>query len=82
VAGDFADKAMRLAPKVDFVKAVKQNLNELFGESAATVIINHLGAEVLQDPKTFEEGLNALFGKGAEIIMKIILKNLETSSEI
>jgi len=82
VAEDFAEKVARLVSKPDFVEVVKQSLNALFGESATSVIINHLGgAEALQDSKVFEERLKALFGKGAEIILKIILKNLETPSE-
>jgi len=82
VAEDFADKVARLIPKADFVEVVKQSLNALFGESATSLIIEHLGgAEALQDPKVFYEGLKAIFGKGAEIILKIVLKKLETSSE-
>jgi len=46
-----------------------------------STILNHLGAEALQDPKVFHERLKALFGTGAEIILKIILKKLETRSE-
>jgi len=76
------DKVARLAPKADFIEMVKQSLNALFGESAASAILNHLGAEALQDPKVFSERLKAIFGTGAEIILKIILKNLERASEI
>jgi len=82
MAEDFADKTSRLVSKAEFVEASKQSLNALFGEPATLVIINHLGgAEALQDPKAFYNGLKALFGVGAEIIMKIILKKLETPSE-
>jgi len=79
---DFTDKVALLASKDNFVSAIKQSLNEIIGESATSIIIHHLGgAEVLQDPKVFEERLKAIFGAGAEIILKRILKNLETLSE-
>jgi len=60
-----------------------ENLNEILGKSVTSAIIYYLGgAESLQDPKVFErvrERLEAAFGAGANVILKRILKNAETS---
>ncbi len=78
----FADRVARLASKVDCAEAVKQSLNQVLGESAASSTIYYLGgAKALREPKIFEEKLRVMFGMGAEIIMKHILKNLETPSK-
>ncbi|MFQ6134908.1 MAG: hypothetical protein ACE5KU_03720 [Nitrososphaerales archaeon] len=81
MAEDFADKVSRLAPKDDFVKVARQSLNEVLGESAASAVIYHLGVKESEDPKVFEERLRAIFGIGADTILKRILEKLRISSE-
>jgi len=69
--------------KANFIEVVKQSLNSYLGRSTALLIIHHLGgAEALRDPNIFAERLKAVFKeKGAEIILKQILDNLEKTSE-
>ena len=79
VIKDFADKVARLTSKANFAEVVRQSLNEILGESAASAVIYHLGGtEALLDPEVFEERLKAIFGVGAKIILERIRKNLET----
>lgn len=65
-----------------FFEVVKQTLKDILGDSAASATIYHLGGDkTLQDPKAFEKRLKALFGLGAETIMKAIQKNLQSHQE-
>ena len=69
------------ARKAEFVEVVRQSLNSFMGESAASATIHQLGGpEAIKDPKIFAEKLRTLFTDGAELILKHILKNLETDT--
>jgi len=68
--------------KADFLKVVIQSMDSLWGRPATTAVIHHLGGEeALRDPNIFAERLKTIFSDGSEVILKQILKNLETPSE-
>ena len=77
---DFTDRLAR-ALKAHFAQVAEQSLNAFLGESGAIATIYYLGDGALQDPQVFEEKLKAIFGAGAETILKYILENMETSSQ-
>ena len=72
------NRQMRSAP-IYSAKVAKRSLKELLGESAASAIIYYLGEEALRDPEIFVEKLRALLGEGADIVLKYILEEVETS---
>ena len=69
--------------KADYIEVVKQSLDSFWGEGTTLSTIHYLGGEeVLRDPNVFAERLKAIFKEeAAEIILKHILKNLETPSK-
>jgi len=82
VAEDFAGEVARLASKAHLAEVIKQSLNELLGEPAASAVVYHLGGyEALQNPEVFEGKLRDLFGTGANLILRYILRKMETSLE-
>ena len=78
MADGFADRVELLSSKAHLAEAAQKTLNSLLGESLTSVVLYHLGSEALQDPKVFEEKIKAVFGSGAEFILKKVIENLET----
>jgi len=80
VKGDFES---RLAKMVDEV------LKQIFGQSAALIIYNHLEnnrsltpEKIPEEIETFTMGLKDLLGSGALVIEEMILKQLYSSYEL
>ena len=75
---DFANTVRRFATSnAEFAELVRQSLKELLGESAASAVLYHIGAEALQDPNLFEEKLRDIFGVGSSVIMEYLLKKMK-----
>jgi len=67
--------------KPDYIKVVIQSMESLWGRHSTTAVIYHLGGEeVLKDPNLFTERLETIFKEGTEIVLKHILKKLETET--
>ncbi|MCJ7635459.1 hypothetical protein MUP77_24105 [Candidatus Bathyarchaeota archaeon] len=77
----FADRVELLSSKAYFAEVARKVLNSLFGKSLMSVVLYHLGPDALQDPKVFEEKIKAVFGAGAEAILKKVIENLETTTK-
>jgi len=79
MAEDLVNELNCHSREVDYVQKVKSALSELFGKTSAFTIVYHVGGdEVLQEPETFVERLNALLGKpGTELILRHILNRIQ-----
>ena len=79
MAEDLVNELNCHSREVGYVQKVKSALSELFGKTSAFTIVYHLGGdEVLQEPETFVERLNAVLGKpGTELLLRHILDKIQ-----
>jgi hypothetical protein len=78
MVNDFAGRVMAHTTKQSFEKIASKSLKDIFGEPCASSIIYHMGgSEVLQEPRSFETKIEAIFGVGADIILTHVLNAVE-----
>lgn len=71
------------ADRDDFAEIVQESLIDILGESSTHAIIYHLGgATVILYPELFAERLTGIFGAGADVIVRHILKNLKRKNAV